>query len=390
MHIAVIYDCFFPNSTGGGERQYRAFAEHFARRGHQVSYLTRRQWEGDPPSVPGVEVVEIAPRAALYDASGNRRLGPALGFAVAVARHLRRHGSRYDAVLVSALPALNVPATRLGTLGRGTAVCSDFLEVWRPEQWLEYSGPVVGRAARLLQTLAVRLSPLASCHSQMNARRLEAEGLRTAPVVSPGLIHDDIRADPSPEAADPPTVVFVGRMIPDKQVAAIPAAVAEARQHVPGLRAVLIGDGEQRAAVQSEVRRLGLDGVVEVPGFVDADRLHAELRSAACMVNPSKREGYGIVVVEACAVGTPVVLVDAPDNASVELVTPGVNGVIAPSADPGPLGAAIVEVVRAGATLRASAAAWYAEASRSRTMAAAAEAVLEALRTTAGRGGDRA
>jgi glycosyltransferase involved in cell wall biosynthesis len=379
VHIAVVYDCFFPLSTGGGERLYRAFAEHFARQGHQVTYVTRRQWEGAAPVVPGVEVVAIAGRARLYDARGNRRLGPAIGYAAAVARHLLRHAGRYDAVLVSALPSLNVIAARLALTGRRPVLCADFLELWRPEQWIEYSGPVVGRIARLLQRLAVRASPLASCHSQMHARRLMDEGFHGSPVVSPGLLHEGITADPSEQAGDPPTVVYVGRMIPDKQVETIPAAIAHARSSIPDLRAVLVGGGEQRASVEAEVSRLGLQDVIDVPGFVDDAALHRALRSAACLVNPSRREGYGLVVVEACAVGTPVVVVTAPDNAAVELVSPGVNGEIASSSRPEDLGDAIVTVVRAGQPLRRSAAAWYAQAARTSTMAHSADGVLAAL-----------
>jgi glycosyltransferase involved in cell wall biosynthesis len=379
VHIAVVYDCFFPLSTGGGERLYRAFAEHFARQGHQVTYVTRRQWEGAAPVVPGVEVVAIAGRARLYDARGNRRLGPAIGYAAAVARHLLRHAGRYDAVLVSALPSLDVIAARLALTGRRPVLCADFLELWRPEQWIEYSGPVVGRIARLLQRLAVRASPLASCHSQMHARRLMDEGFHGSPVVSPGLLHEGITADPSEQAGDPPTVVYVGRMIPDKQVETIPAAIAHARSSIPDLRAVLVGGGEQRASVEADVSRLGLQDVIDVPGFVDDAALHRALRSAACLVNPSRREGYGLVVVEACAVGTPVVVVTAPDNAAVELVSPGVNGEIASSSRPEDLGDAIVTVVRAGQPLRRSAAAWYAQAARTSTMAHSADGVLAAL-----------
>jgi glycosyltransferase involved in cell wall biosynthesis len=379
VRIAVVYDCFFPLSTGGGERLYRAFAEHFARQGHQVTYVTRRQWEGAAPVVPGVEVVAIAGRARLYDTRGNRRLGPAIGFAAAVARHLLRHAGRYDAVLVSALPSLNVIAARLALTGRRPVLCADFLELWRPEQWIEYSGPVVGRIARLLQRLAVRASPLASCHSQMHARRLMDEGFHGSPVVSPGLLHEGITADPSEQAGDPPTVVYVGRMIPDKQVETIPAAIAHARSSIPDLRAVLVGDGEQRATVEAEVSRLGLQDVIDVPGFVDDAALHRALRSAACLVNPSRREGYGLVVVEACALGTPVVVVTAPDNAAVELVSPGVNGEIASSSRPEDLGDSIVTVVRAGRPLRRSAAAWYEQAARTSTMAHSADGVLAAL-----------
>jgi glycosyltransferase involved in cell wall biosynthesis len=360
VHIAVVYDCFFPLSTGGGERLYRAFAEHFARQGHQVTYVTRRQWEGAAPVVPGVEVVAIAGRARLYDARGNRRLGPAIGYAAAVARHLLRHAGRYDAVLVSALPSLNVIAARLALTGRRPVLCADFLELWRPEQWIEYSGPVVGRIARLLQRLAVRASPLASCHSQMHARRLMDEGFHGSPVVSPGLLHEGITADPSEQAGDPPTVVYVGRMIPDKQVETIPAAIAHARSSIPDLRAVLVGGGEQRASVEAEVSRLGLQDVIDVPGFVDDAALHRALRSAACLVNPSRREGYGLVVVEASAAGTPSVLVRGEDNAATELVEEGVNGFVAPSASPEDLADAIVRVHEAGPALRLSTADWFA------------------------------
>jgi glycosyltransferase involved in cell wall biosynthesis len=329
--------------------------------------------------VPGVEVVAIAGRARLHDARGNRRLGPAIGFAAAVARHLLRHAGRYDAVLVSALPSLNVIAARLALTGRRPVLCADFLELWRPEQWIEYSGPVVGRIARFLQRLAVRSSRLASCHSQMHARRLMDDGFRGSPVVSPGLLHEGITADPSDQAGDPPTVVYIGRMIPDKQVETIPAAIAHARSSIPDLRAVLVGDGEQRATVEAEVSRLGLQDVIDVPGFVDDAALHRALRSAACLVNPSRREGYGLVVVEACAVGTPVVVVTAPDNAAVELVSPGVNGEIASSSRPEDLGNSIVSVVRAGPPLRRSAAAWYAQAATTSTMAHSADGVLAAL-----------
>ena len=63
---------------------------------------------------------------------------------------------------------------------------------------------------------------------------------------------------------------------------------------------------------------------------------------------PSRREGYGLVVVEACAAGTPSVVVADPDNAATELIEEGVNGFVAPSASPEDLAAAILRVREAG------------------------------------------
>ena len=50
MRICVIYDCLFPFTVGGAERWYRNLAERLAAAGHEVTYLTLRQWDrGEPP-----------------------------------------------------------------------------------------------------------------------------------------------------------------------------------------------------------------------------------------------------------------------------------------------------------------------------------------------------
>src|SRR5918995_789717 len=57
MRICVVYDCLFPYTIGGGERWYRNLAERLHADGHEVTYLTLRQWErGGTPQLPGIEV----------------------------------------------------------------------------------------------------------------------------------------------------------------------------------------------------------------------------------------------------------------------------------------------------------------------------------------------
>jgi glycosyltransferase involved in cell wall biosynthesis len=68
-----------------------------------------------------------------------------------------------------------------------------------------------------------------------------------------------------------------------------------------------------------------------------------------------------LVVVEAAALGVPTVLVPHPDNAAVELLVDGVNGVLARSAAPSDLVDAIERVVEGGPALRESTSAWFAE-----------------------------
>jgi len=167
------------------------------------------------------------------------------------------------------------------------------------------------------------------------------------------------RAGPISAAAAPPFLLFAGRHVPDKRVTTIPAALALARVRRPGLRAVIAGDGPLRGALEQEVRRLGLEHAVEFPGFVSDERLAELMRAAACVVVPSRRDGHGMVAAEAAAVGTPVVVVKAPDSALSELVEEGVNGMLAASAEPADLAAAIDRALDAGPDLRSSTAEWW-------------------------------
>ena len=67
MRICLVYDCFFPNTIGGAERWYRELAEKLVDEGHEVTYLTLRQWErGHKPVLPGVRLIAVGPRMKLY------------------------------------------------------------------------------------------------------------------------------------------------------------------------------------------------------------------------------------------------------------------------------------------------------------------------------------
>jgi glycosyltransferase involved in cell wall biosynthesis len=122
---------------------------------------------------------------------------------------------------------------------------------------------------------------------------------------------------------------------------------------------VIFGDGPDRGRLLRQIGDHSLADAVEAPGFVAADRVDRALREALCLLLPSRREGYGRVVVEAAARATPSIVVAGPDNAAVELVEDGVNGAVSPSASADDLAAAIVLAYRTGLSLRESTAAWF-------------------------------
>jgi len=360
VRICLVYDCFYPYTVGGAERWYRGLAQELAAGGHSVTYVTRRQWpEQDDPSFDGVEVVGVSAGGPLYTADGRRRIDEALTFGAGVLRHMLRNRDSYDAVHMCAFPYFSLPAVRMALAGRRIPIGVDWFEVWSRAYWREYLGGLRGALGHAVQKLCVRLTSQAYVFSALHSQRLREEGVRGDPVALPGL-YDGERREVADVSGRDPIVVFAGRHIREKRVRLIPPVIQLVRERIPQARALVLGDGPERDALLKDVAELGLESVVDAPGFVEATAVQDAFERAACMLLPSVREGYGLVVVEAAACGTPTVVARGEDNAAAELVEDGVNGRVAPAADPVDLAAAVVEVIERGTALRESTASWFA------------------------------
>jgi glycosyltransferase involved in cell wall biosynthesis len=358
MRICLVYDCLFPYTVGGAERWYRNLAARLAADGHEVVYLTLRQWErGERGEVPGVEVVAVGPRMELYAEGGRRRILPPLVFGLGVLWHLLRHGSRYDVVHTASFPYFSLLAAAVLRPLRRYRLVVDWHEVWSRSYWIEYLGPLAGRVGDAVQTLCLRVPQRAFCFSNLHAARLRERRVNGELTVLEGEYAGSL--EPREPRPAEPVVVFAGRHIPEKRVPALVPALALVRERIPGLRGEVYGDGPERGEVLRLRTEHGLDGALEVPGFVAAERVEEALSRALCMVLPSSREGYGMVVVEAAALGTPSVVVAAPDNAATDLVAEDEHGYVAASASPADLAGAIERVHRSGPALRERTAAWF-------------------------------
>jgi glycosyltransferase involved in cell wall biosynthesis len=357
--VCLIYDCLYPYTVGGAERWYRNLAERLAAAGHEVTYLTLRQWDrGEQPELAGsVRVVAVGPRMDLYTPDGRRRVLPPLVFGLGVLAHLLRNGRAYDVVHTCSFPYFSLLAAGLARrLGRYGLIV-DWFEVWSARYWRDYLGRTAGTIGHAVQRLCARVPQEAFCFSQLHARRLRAEGLRGEPIVLEGGYAGSLGA---PVVHDvEPLVVFAGRLIPEKRAPLAVAAFALAAARVEGLKGELYGDGPERRAVLEAIAEHGLAESLSAPGFVDASRIDDAMSRAMCMLSTSRREGYGMVVVEASAHATPSVVVAGEDNASVELLDDAVNGIVATADDPQTIADAIVRVHEAGVALRQSTADWF-------------------------------
>jgi len=110
-----------------------------------------------------------------------------------------------------------------------------------------------------------------------------------------------------------PLLVFVGRLVEEKGVADLLQAVAQLRADLPDVTAMIVGDGQDRAALQELARSLNLEDRVAFPGWVDSATVPAWLTAADAFIGPSRRgpggwvESQGLAFIEAMAAGLPVV-----------------------------------------------------------------------------------
>ncbi len=377
MRVCLVYDCLYPHTVGGAERWYRNLAERLVGEGHEVTYVTLRQWRrGERAQIDErVRVVSAGPRMALYTTGGRRRTLPPLVFGAGVFVHLLRHGRRYDVVHTCAFPYFSLLAAAAARPLAGFELVVDWFEVWSRAYWREYLGAAGGRVGELVQRLCALVPQRAFCFSQLHAERLRKEGLRGPVTVLRGLYAGGAVAA-TPRAAEP-MVLFAGRLIPEKQVMLAVAAMALAVERIDGLRGEFLGDGPERAALDAAIAAHRLQGVVTARGFAATETVDEEMRRAMCMLLTSRREGYGLVVVEAAARGTPSIVVAGEDNAATELIEDGVNGFVALSAEPESIAEAIALVHDAGAALRESTARWFAKNADSLSLESSLREVLE-------------
>lgn len=159
-----------------------------------------------------------------------------------------------------------------------------------------------------------------------------------------------------------PTVVAVGRLVPQKGFAYLLDAFA--RLGPRPCQLLILGDGPERAALWRQAQTLGIRDRVVLAGF--QPNPFAAMARSAVFVLSSLWEGFPFVLMEAMACGVPVISTDCPSGPA-ELVTDGENGLLVPPADPAALARAMDRLL--------------ADPTRARTMAQAALEGLDAYRS---------
>jgi len=147
---------------------------------------------------------------------------------------------------------------------------------------------------------------------------------------------------PIPEA---PRLVNIGRIVEQKGQVILIHAAARLLKRGYDFELVIVSDGPMRGEIERLIDQLGLRGCVRLTGYLDDQGVFEELLAARALVLPSFAEGLPSVLVEAMALGRPVIATSIAAHS--ELIEPGVNGWLIPAGAVEPLALAMAEVLTA-------------------------------------------
>lgn len=363
VDIAFITD--EPGSNGFA-RKARGLAEAFAERGVRFDAVYLKGLGEERAEGTTREVELGAPRAALATP--------------AIARYLRRARPRLALVNSGQLGPAAVAA---GLAARRPVV------PWEPA-FLDRDLPSLPPRMRVMnaaQNLLYRRAPAVVAPSRAMVEWVTRH--RGVPPQRVHLVHNPIDADAVRRAAGErpaPDGVFrlcaVGRLVEQKGYDVLVEALASVRDELPdpwqltvvGEAGIWRGWWEER--LRALIARHGLEGKVRLAGYLDNP--HAEMARADVFVHAARWEPFGNVLVEALAVGLPVVAADCPGGPA-EILDSGRYGVLVPNEDPRALGRAIAELAHDDAR-RAELAAVAPEGAARFAPARIAERLLELAR----------
>lgn len=324
MKIAFVSDSIYPYFHGGKEKRLHELATRLARRGHDVHIYTMHWWN-EPVQIKvehGITLHAISRKRALYHGD-KRSMVQALAFGFACLKLWR---VRADVIDVDHMPFFPVFGAWVAHFFYARPLIGTWHEALSRRDWHEYMGKlgVVSFAIERMSTWLPAHIIAASGHTRHNLAAFHDRRNHVS-VVASGI--DTAQLTAVKPADEPCDILYVGRLVKDKRVDLLLRSFMHVLHTQPDTRLVIVGDGIERQNLEQLARELHIDHAVSFTGRVAEDTdIYRYMKKAKVFVSASSREGFGIVIIEAIACGTPVVVADSEANASKDLVEQGVTG----------------------------------------------------------------
>jgi glycogen(starch) synthase len=343
-----------PVVYGGLGRHVHALAEAQAAAGHDVVVVTQHPGDADVPLdevVNGVRVVRVPHDPPAIPMSDLLAWTMALNHALARAALRVGHTWAPDVVHGHDWLVAHAGAALREEFGVPLVATVHATEAGRHQGWLPDDFSRAVHTVEWWLTFESRRVITCSQHMRWEVSRLFELPGDKVDVIPNGIdlsawttTPDDVAAARAGLAGDGPLVLFAGRLEWEKGVQTLVEAMPRLRRRFPGLRLVVVGRGSQQEMLEELARRLRVSRAVHFTGWLTEAELRAAAAAADVAVIPSVYEPFGLVALEAAALGTPLVVSDTGGLA--ELVVDGETGLTFPALDAAALADAVTGMLR--------------------------------------------
>ncbi len=315
MKILLICEAVFPENKGGLERWMTWLGRQLAAKGYEVSYINASGVLGVRDGVAYFPVENINWH---YVADGKRSIRQSVNFAVLIRPLIRK--IKPDVIYSVQVPIFSIFSLAIWPRRKWLLIV-EWIEIWSLKYWQSYLGKFSGTLGYCLQSIATKLADVRVVFSKRCLEQLDNKNSKN--VLLPGLCMNLESVQP-PRFNIKNDVLFLGRFVAEKQPILALKAVYELRQL--GWNGIfhIVGSGPLRSSIESEISKKSMSGYVNLIENAPQDELEKCFARSFVLIHPSKREGYGLAMIEAAERGIPTLLIDYPENASVDLgITPG-------------------------------------------------------------------
>lgn len=310
--------------AGGAERVTQGYLEALAARGHEVFWFAN----AFPGCAPSEKI------GAITIARGGGK-----GSSVLRARAWSQARARFDLVIDQ---HHGIPWCAPWWSGARTVAFIH--EVLGPIWNAFYPWPLslIGRWQERWTHWLYRDIPFwTACESTRD--QLQRHGVRQVKLLRYGVHTEPLAALPPKELAAPLQLAVVSRLAPNKRIGHAIETVAELRRRGVEARLRIVGRGEEEVKLRARVAGLGLEGAVAFLGGMGEEAKDALLRECHFLLHTSQREGWGLNVIEANAMGTPAAVYPVPGL--LESTLDGKTGVVSKAETPAALADRIMETL---------------------------------------------
>jgi glycosyltransferase involved in cell wall biosynthesis len=194
----------------------------------------------------------------------------------------------------------------------------EWLEIWSYSYWQEYLGRVFGLLGYFIQSLALRVGDVKVCFTGRVYGKLKNISKQSGIYKLPGICMENSPNFPI-SFSQKDSIIFLSRFVKEKNpLLAINTVIEYKKLGWNGIF-FLIGSGPMESKIKEYVSHKGASSFIKVLVNIPDYEVTEIMKSSFVLLHTSMREGFGLSMVEAACQGVPTILINYPENASVDL-----------------------------------------------------------------------